>query len=108
MEFVVIKRGNEWMDEDGNFTPDRMQAKAMPYPVAEAYILSEYSSNYSHYWIEPAEVEPTLRMKWLAMEAKFLSSFYEPGDTTMFPGWLTKQINNRLDKIEKLKRGVKP
>ena len=104
---VVVRSGKTWLNEDGNYTTDRVEAKVMPYEVAEAYIMATWQDKDTR-WIEP-DITPAkrtpFRVRWLMFQIKFLQSFHEPNDTTMFPGWIAKQINKRLDKIEKLKRG---
>jgi len=106
LNLYTVRDGNKWLNEDGQYTEDQAQAKAMPYEVAEAHIHATWRGENEHRWIEPKGFVPrkSWRVKWLEFQINFLESFREPSDSTNFPGWITKQVRKRQAKIEQLKR----
>ncbi|MNO67359.1 hypothetical protein D3C76_581640 [compost metagenome] len=100
---VVIRFGNKWLNEDEQFVDNKSEAREWPYEVAEAYVMYKLPDGGTLEFkelIKPKTLRKIRRLQW---EIRFFESFREPADTTNFPGWITKQVNKRKAKIERLK-----
>lgn len=106
MNLYTVRKDNTWLNEDGHYIEDQAQAKAMPYEVAESFVMRNWKGSEDKFWIELEGFKPrkTIRVKWIEFQIRFLESFREPNDTTNFPGWITKQINKRKEKLNQKRR----